>query len=148
LLILPAMTSSVAKILSTGLARTNDNDYDPGFTLLLSGLFSLAFVAPLPLLFFFASTMRYLGDGFSGAALLSTLGFVTAIERTNHRRWLQICIAASGIFLVLFGAAISLLLWTKAGSNFLEKHNLELYRQLQTVFDHLFGPFRTIKVSP
>jgi hypothetical protein len=140
LLIIPAMARAIVKILlSTGLTRTNDDDQDPALTLLLSGLFSLAFVAPLPLLFFFASSSRYLCDGFAGAALLSTLGYVTAIERTNHRRRLQVCITATGIFLVVVGAAISLLLWTKAASNFLEKHNLELYRQLQTVFDHLFG---------
>src|SRR5215468_6099628 len=112
-LLLPTMARAVAKTLMPATCA-RDNDSDRTLALLLTGLFSLAFVAPLPLLFFFASTMRYLADGFVGAALLSTLGFATAIERTSHRRLLQVCIAAIGILLVVFGAASSLLLWTKS----------------------------------
>jgi hypothetical protein len=139
-LILPTMARAVAKTLMPARSpHTRDDDSDRTLALLLTGLFSLAFVAPLPLFFFYASAMRYLADGFVGVALLSTLGFATAIDRTSHRRRLQGCIAAIGILLVVFGAASSLLLWTKSYDNFLEKHNLELYRQLETFFDHLFG---------
>src|SRR5215472_14048347 len=135
-LLFPAMSRAVTKILlPTGLTRTTDKDHDPALTLLLSGLFSLAFVAPLPLLFYFTSTMRFLGDGLAGTALLSTLGFATAIERASHRRRLRVFVAASGIFLVVFGTASSLLVWTK-NVNFLEKHNPKLYQQLETFFDH------------
>jgi hypothetical protein len=102
----PLVLKTIRNTLGTVRARRPNADSADLFVI---GAVCLAFVAPAPLLGYFAITMRYCADGATGAALLAAVGLGLALDRSNPRG--QRRIAWLAFALVAYTTAVALLLW-------------------------------------
>ena len=94
-------------------------------------LATLPFAVPI---FYFASTMRYLGDVTPGLAVLSVLGLCHLVERQRDRRWARRCLLGVAGLAALYTAGMGLLLGSVSYFGFLPHANPELWHRLERLF--------------
>jgi hypothetical protein len=91
----------------------------------------LPFAVPI---FYFASTMRYLGDVTSGLAVLSVLGLSHLVESQRDRRWAQRGLLGLAALAAVYTAGMGLLLGSVSYFGFLPNANPELWARLERLF--------------
>jgi hypothetical protein len=94
-------------------------------------LATLPFAVPV---FYFASTMRYLGDVTPGLAVLSVLGLCRAVESQQSRRWARRGLLGLATLAAIYTAGMGLLLGSVSYFGFLPQANPELWHRLDRLF--------------
>jgi hypothetical protein len=94
-------------------------------------LATLPFAVPI---FYFASTMRYLGDVTPGLTVLSVLGLSRLVETQRDRRWARFSLLGVATLAAIYTAAIGLLLGSVSYFGFLPNVNPELWGRLERLF--------------
>jgi hypothetical protein len=89
---------------------------------------TLPFAVPI---FYFASTMRYLGDVTPGLAVLSVLGLCRLLERQRASGWTRGGLLAGATLAAACTAAMGLLLGSVSYFGFLPHANPELWHRLE-----------------
>jgi hypothetical protein len=97
-------------------------------------LSTLPFAVPI---FYFASTMRYLGDVTPGLAVLSVLGLCRLLERQRDSRWARACLLGGATLAAVYTAGMGLLLGSVSYFSFLPHANPELWHQLERLLPTL-----------
>jgi hypothetical protein len=98
-------------------------------------LATLPFAVPI---FYFASTMRYLGDVTPGLAVLSVLGLLRLVEAQRERRWARRGLLGLATLTAIYTAGMGLLLGSVSYFGFLPNVNPELWSRLERLFP-VFG---------
>jgi hypothetical protein len=94
-------------------------------------LSTLPFAVPL---FYFASTLRYLGDVAPGLAILSVLGLCRVLDRRRDSRWAIRGLLGGATLAAVYTAGMGLLLGSLSYFNFLPRANPELWHRLERLF--------------
>jgi uncharacterized repeat protein (TIGR03833 family) len=96
------------------------------------------FLAPLAvLLVFFFTTMRYLGDLSTGAALHALFGLYGCLAWAASKRYCRIIIVVAALLLTFYTCVVGLLIWTESSNSFLRNNNPSLFDSLVTFFGAL-----------
>ena len=102
----------------------------------LAGLIlsTLPFAVPI---FYFASTMRYLGDVTPGLAVLSVLGLSRLLEMQRDSRWARGCLLGAATLAAIYTAGMGLLLGSISYFGFLPQANPALWHRLERLLPAL-----------
>jgi hypothetical protein len=119
-----------------GLDTASRQSEDGLFLALLGGAI-LSFVTLGLLAFFFAVTMRYLADGITGLAILSSMGLALALERAESRPGLRRALSGAAVVLCAYTVVVGLLLWSESYYQFLRTNNPALHAALVKAFASL-----------
>lgn len=129
------LTTVIRALLRLRKRAAEPDDVTAGTDLALLGSFAMTVLPTLPLLVYFAATMRYLGDGCTGITILATLSLGLAWQRWQHRRRAFRAIVICAVVLTTaWTVIVAFLLWTLSYYNFLPTYNPELFARLQALF--------------